>query len=240
MKKNVDNFDNKLRYKLYRTIPEIVHPSISKKNISNYKIVLADNFIPVRVFYPEMVSNIDSVVIYIHGENSIPKKGHGYGDISGLFAKELKSLIISIDYDDTGTVKKMAKNIFPTCQYIIEEFNKLNIRNISLCGDSIGSNIVLELCKELKNNDLKLVLFYPQILSKAKVKKNIFDPNIPSLIILGSADINHTELVNMYNSIKQNDFHKLLELEFQPHAFLNNISEEEKKIIFETIDNFIR
>ena len=128
MKKIIDNFENKVRYKLYRTIPEIIHPSISKKNISNYKIVLEDKLIPIRVFYPEMVSNIDNVIIYIHGENNSPKKGYRYGDISRLFAKELKCLVISIDYDDDGTLKKLVKNIFPTCKYIVDEFSKLKAK----------------------------------------------------------------------------------------------------------------
>ena len=82
-------------------------------------------------------------------------------------------------------------------------------------------------------------MFYPQIISKAKIKKNIYNPNIPSLTILGSADTNYSILVNMYKEL-DNKMHKLIELEFQPHAFLNSITNEEKNIIFDSIDKFIK
>ena len=55
---NVNSFDQTLKYKLYRTVYEIIHPTISKKNISSYRIVFNDDVLPVRVFYPKKVSNI--------------------------------------------------------------------------------------------------------------------------------------------------------------------------------------
>ncbi|MBE6158197.1 MAG: hypothetical protein E7160_05365, partial [Firmicutes bacterium] len=67
MKKN-NNFGKDNKYKLYRTMYEIIHPTISKKNISNYRIVLDDGIAPIRVFYPNKVSKLDSVIIYIPGE----------------------------------------------------------------------------------------------------------------------------------------------------------------------------
>ena len=46
------------KYKLYRTIKEILHPTISKRNISNYKIVIDEDLLLLRVFYPKKVSEI--------------------------------------------------------------------------------------------------------------------------------------------------------------------------------------
>ena len=49
------DFDNEVRYKLYRTVKDLITPSISKVNISNYRIVFDDDLLPVRVFYPKKV-----------------------------------------------------------------------------------------------------------------------------------------------------------------------------------------
>ena len=43
-------FEKEERYKLYRTVREILHPTISKKNISEYKIIVDDNLLPLRIF----------------------------------------------------------------------------------------------------------------------------------------------------------------------------------------------
>ena len=64
----INAFEKEERYKLYRTVREILHPTISKKNISNYKIVVDNNLLPVRVFYPQKVTNMSKVIIYIHGD----------------------------------------------------------------------------------------------------------------------------------------------------------------------------
>ena len=62
-----NNFDRVERYKLYRSVKEIIHPTISKKNISRYIIVLKEELYPVRIFYPEKVTNIDKIIVfYIH------------------------------------------------------------------------------------------------------------------------------------------------------------------------------
>ena len=68
---NVNSFDQTLKYKLYRTVYEIIHPTISKKNISSYRIVFNDDVLPVRVFYPKKVSNISRVIIYVPGVTEV-------------------------------------------------------------------------------------------------------------------------------------------------------------------------
>ena len=64
-------FDKEERYKLYRRVKDLTHPTISKKNISEYKIVLEEDLFPVRVFYPNKVSNLDEVIIDIPGDGRI-------------------------------------------------------------------------------------------------------------------------------------------------------------------------
>ena len=95
-----NEFDDELKYKLFRTVKEILHPTISKKNISNYKIILDENIIPVRIFYPKKVSNMKKVIIFIHGNGDITKCDGKYSDISSFFSKELDQLVISIDYEE--------------------------------------------------------------------------------------------------------------------------------------------
>ena len=50
---------------LYKSIREILHPSISKKNISNYKIIIDQDLLPLKVYYPKKVSNLNNILIYI-------------------------------------------------------------------------------------------------------------------------------------------------------------------------------
>ena len=45
-----NEFDNEEKYRLYRTVKDLLHPSISKKNISNYKIIINDDILPLRIF----------------------------------------------------------------------------------------------------------------------------------------------------------------------------------------------
>jgi hypothetical protein len=39
-----NEFDNEEKYKLYRQVNELLHPTISKKNISNYRIIILKNY----------------------------------------------------------------------------------------------------------------------------------------------------------------------------------------------------
>ena len=83
MVKNVqDNFDSLIKYKLYRNVKDLIHPSISKRNISDYRIILNDNLLPVRVFYPKKVSNMKKVIIYIPGDGNVTDSYGKYTEIS--------------------------------------------------------------------------------------------------------------------------------------------------------------
>ena len=68
-RKNIlDDFGTEDTYKLYRTVYEIIHPTISKRNISNYKIIIEENLVPLRIFYPKKISKLEKAIIYIPGK----------------------------------------------------------------------------------------------------------------------------------------------------------------------------
>ena len=165
-----DNFSNNERYKLFRNMYEIIHPTISKKNISNYKIVFDEGILPVRVFYPKRLANLSSVVIYVPGEGNISNCYGEYENILKDMAINLDKLVIAIDYfDEEIKYPYIFDKIYNCIDFIINELGNNNILsgNIVLMGDSFGSNLVsgitLKRIDEDKVIDYKEVLFYPII-----------------------------------------------------------------------------
>jgi len=171
-----NDFDQELKYRLYRTIPEIIHPTISKKNISDYKIIISEEIVPVRIFYPKKVSNIEHVFIFIPGSGNITNCSGSYSDIASRFALEFNQLVISFDYGEYAdwSIKKLQAKLKESFQYIYKELVRCNINaeNITLIGDSTGANIILSFYDLFKTIDIKKqILFYP-ILSGESFKKN--------------------------------------------------------------------
>lgn len=171
---SVNSFDKTLKYKLYRTVYEIIHPTISKKNISSYRIVFNDEVLPVRVFYPKRVSNISKVIIYIPGFGEISGCLGDYSEIIKNIAHETEELVIALDLDDLGEFNylEVFDKCFTSFSYLSSELEKLGIAssNITLMGDSVGATVALSIIKKSKNEDNKLVLFYP-ILANSFAKK---------------------------------------------------------------------
>ena len=165
MKQN--EFELEEKYKLFRNVKELLHPTISKRNISNYKIIVDENLLLLRVFYPKKVSNINKIMIYIPGEGEITDCEGLYSDISGNLSKELDQMVISIDYEkQINDFNHLFERIFDTLKYIYNELRKENIpeENISVVGDSTGANILLNLIKKMNEEDIKvgkMILFYP-------------------------------------------------------------------------------
>ena len=54
-----------MQTKLYRNLYELIHPSISRKNITEYSIVLNDNVLPIKVFYPKIGVELNRVILYL-------------------------------------------------------------------------------------------------------------------------------------------------------------------------------
>ncbi len=165
MKQN--EFELGEKYKLYRTVKELLHPTISKRNISNYKIVVDEKLLLLRVFYPKKVSNIKDVVIFVPGEGEITDCEGQYSDISAFLSKEIDKMVISIDYEKrANNLEDLYSKIYETIEYI---YNKLrdegvSINSITLMGDSTGANILLNIIEEMNKNNMfvgQMILFYP-------------------------------------------------------------------------------
>lgn len=164
-----DNFGAVAKCRLYRSVYEILHPTISKMNISNYKVVFDEKLLPVLVFYPKRISNIDSVFIYIPSDGMVNDSYGKYTDICKRLAKETNSIVIAIDYLElsvkfSSVVSKISKLI----KFLYEELEKSNIvfENIVLISDSVGCKIMGIVVKKLINKNVnikKLVMLYPVV-----------------------------------------------------------------------------
>ena len=165
-----NEFDNEVKYRLFRSVQEILHPVISKKNISNNKIIVDEDILPIRVFYPEKVSNISKVMIYIHGNGKLTDCLEKYSDICRTLAMKTKCLLIAIEYDEeANSFPKNYYEVFNTIEYLYNRLEKDDIScdNIVLAGDSTGANIItaLNYWNKDKINIKKEILFYPVLSS---------------------------------------------------------------------------
>ena len=165
-----DNFSNEEKYKLYRNMYEIIHPSISKKNISSYKIVLDDNYLPVRVFYPRKVSTIDSVVIFVPGNGIVTNCYGKYEDICKDMAMGLDKLVICLDYYDCSEkYPYLFDKVYESIDFLLDEVckNEIDPKKVCLMGESFGGCLVcgvtLKRCDDNLNNKYKEVLLYPLV-----------------------------------------------------------------------------
>ena len=156
-----NEFEKEEKYKLYRKVEEILHPTISKKNISDYRIIISDALLPIRVFYPKKVSNIKKVIIYVHGDSVVTNCSEMYSKISTDMAKELDRLVISIDYNEKDKLDNIYKEVTKAFEYIYNKLisNGIDKQDITVMGDSTGGAIVLSI---IENCDVdKCVLLYP-------------------------------------------------------------------------------
>ncbi len=161
-------FENAIRYKLYRRVCDIIHPSISKRNISNYRIVFDDSLLPVRVFYPNKISDIKKIILYLPGNGDLTKCSHEYASICSDLSIELDTLIIAIDYFDCEVkypdILDKLENIIKYLYCQLEEIG-VNKNKIILMGDSTGGNylssITFRFLKKHLDYIQKEVLLYP-------------------------------------------------------------------------------
>lgn len=166
-----DDFDLENKYKLYRTAYEIIHPTISKKNISNYKIIINDSLVPLRVFYPEKISELTSVIIYIHGGGWITGSVNSYSKIIREISKRTGKLVVAIDYRLAPEYKFPIglNDCYSAVKYLYREFEKLSINNenITIMGDSAGGNLAVSVALKARKtqeiNIQKQVLIYPAL-----------------------------------------------------------------------------
>ena len=166
----MNDFDKELKYNLYRNVKEILHPTISKRNISNYKIIINEDLMPLRIFYPKRVSNIENIVIYIHGDAKITNCHGKYSNISADMALEYNQLVISFDYENYNDLKllDLYSKFYETFKYIYLELleNGITEEKITLIGDSTGTNAVNYLLNNMVKDNIKIskqILFYPLV-----------------------------------------------------------------------------
>ena len=95
-----DNFSSDEKYKLFRNMYEVIHPTISKRNISNYRIVLDENILPIRVFYPKILSTINSAILFVPGEGNI---SNCFGEYENIHKDGYKFIGWNTKIDGTGT-----------------------------------------------------------------------------------------------------------------------------------------
>ena len=173
-----NEFDYEEKYKLYRNVVDLLHPTISKKNISNYRIIISEDLLPLRIFYPTKVSNLKDIFIYIHGEGQITNCEKKYATISNYFAKNYNRLVISIDYDNYTNLdlKKLNILIYSTIKKIYLDLVNNNIfkENITLVGDSTAASTILYLTRKMNKENIKFgkyLLFYPPVSGKYAINK---------------------------------------------------------------------
>lgn len=170
MKKLIgDNFCEFSKYRLYRKVGEIIHPSISKKNISNYKVIFDEKLLPVLVFYPEKISKIDSAIIYIVGDGKVSGSYAEYADICKKVAIGCNKMVIAVDYF-SGSIKypTTINKVYKILKYLYEQLpiNGISKENITLMGDSTGCKILGGVVNKLCSNDMffdKMIFFYPVV-----------------------------------------------------------------------------
>ena len=153
---------NKEPCKLYRNIHEIIHPSISRKNISEYRIIIKDELFPIQIFYPSKEIELKKVLIYIHSK----KIDYDYYQDLAL---KTKRIVLVIDYQDSK------EKLVDTTNYIIDELNNNIIMNdsIGIMGDFDGASLILEVNSSLVSS-IKKVLLSPTNLELEKYNtKNI-------------------------------------------------------------------
>ena len=187
-------FDNNTVYRLYRSVEELITPSISKKNISNYEIVFKEELFPVRVFYPNKVSNIEKVIIFIPGDNDNCK--YKYTSIFNKLSLELDTTIIAIDYYNCE--EKVLDNISKIIDYVYKELIRVGIKkeNIILMSDSTGCNYSLNIDIDVD----KEVLLYPVVEAKEITTKR------KRLILSGELDRNKENCKNLNEKIEESTY----------------------------------
>ncbi len=165
---NGDNFCKDAKYKLYRSVYEVLHPTISKRNISNYKVVLDEKLLPVQVFYPRRVTNMKNVIIAIPGDGNVSGCYGKYASIYKNMAVEVDTLIVAIDYFGKSVKYPTSLNkIVKVVNYLYEELIKHGIlkENIIFMSDSAGCCIMSELLLKLRDKKIEMVnkciWFYP-------------------------------------------------------------------------------
>ena len=182
--------NNIKKYRLYRSLYDILNPTISRKNISNYNIVINKDILPIEVYYPKKNIKISNIIIYIPSSNDT---NNLYSDL----AINTNNLVIVLNYDDNKD------NCYNTIKYIYDNVKDIITDNITIMTDKEGSEIEEYIIdKSYKTNDFKIskaILLEPTI----SLNENIINN---SLIVINKDSNN--KVLNNYNltEVYLNDF----------------------------------
>lgn len=166
--KQIDDFGTEDTYKLYRTVYEIIHPTISKKNISDYKIIIQEDLVPLRIFYPKKISKLEKAIIYVPGKLWIVNGIKNYAEVACNLVKETDTIIIALDYSfqEKNSYNQTVEKCYQTIKYLLKGLDRLGMPkdNITLLGDSLGASIIAN--ANISSNEcleVKEILFYPAL-----------------------------------------------------------------------------
>lgn len=182
--------NNIKKYRLYRSLYDILNPTISRKNISNYNIVINKDILPIEVYYPKKNIKISNIIIYIPSSDDT---NNLYSDL----AINTNNLVIVLNYDDNKD------NCYNTIKYIYDNVKDIITDNITIMTDTEGSDIEEYIIdKSYKTNDFKIskaILLEPTI----SLNENIINN---SLIVINKDSNN--KVLNDYNltEVYLNDF----------------------------------
>ncbi len=120
----------KLEYRLYKKIEELFHPSISRSNISNYKIILDDNLMPIGVFYPNKEISLDHIIIFITD---------GDKDFCKDLAVHTNCLVFSLQVKSKYSFTKY----YEVVKYLYQHIKQIvSNANITLMSDVNNTNLL--------------------------------------------------------------------------------------------------
>jgi len=215
-------------YKLIRSIPEILHPSISKKNISLYEIIIDEELFPIRVYYPKKMSELTNIVLFLKGNNKVTDT-NSYSDCFKNLTNYFDSLILSIEYNEEDYNK-----IFNTIKYIYKEFEKINkLNDLLLAADSTGASLILYINDLLEKDNInfkKTCLFYPCINGNYFKDKFLKTNGLDLLTIINLEDYYKDKDISYFEKIKNVKYkNDLLLLVGRMDPLLEEIQEFYKK-----------
>ena len=264
-----NEFDNDTKYRLFRTVREILHPTISKKNISDYIVVMSDETLPIRVFYPKKISDIKKIIIFVHGDGKITSCHGRYSNICKDISIRLDSLVIGLEYDEEKPMKETIKEIKETISYIYDglEKNDKKDEDIVLMGDSTGCILIESIHKKELVSKIKKEIFcypllsinfldekYPSVernmefnMNLKKDTEDFFKKNDIPKTKESKNEIKQLILVGTVDSTidgikdyyKEKEYSKIVDLPFASHGFLRNMDQELSEEFYQEISDFL-
>lgn len=135
-----------MQTKLYRNLYELIHPSISRENITGYSIILKEGILPIKVFYPKIGVELNRIILYLPDARQKI-------DFYKRLAEELDSVILLVEVgDQKGPYTK-------TIEYVKKELEKCSIKSPLIV---IADGYCCDILNSINSNALKKIYLNPQ------------------------------------------------------------------------------